>query len=125
VAVLTENQKVVQALTDELHRLGAFVVSWPGSERLRFQVLSPQCESTLQKLRDLGFDPMFCNSGLRFERNAAEPCNTYEIYIEPERQPIQDDRIRGELASSAPKSDYETEQVMRYLGWPPSQKRRR
>jgi hypothetical protein len=113
MAVLTENQKVAAALKDELQRLGAFVVSWPGSERLRFQILSPQCEGTLQKLRDLGFDPMFCNSGLRFVHNAAEPCNTYEIYIEPERQPVADDRtIRGELASRTPK-DRETDAILK------------
>jgi hypothetical protein len=113
VAVLTENQKVVQALTDELHRLGAFVVSWPGSERLRFQVLSPQCESTLQKLRDLGFESVFCNSGLRFVRNAAEPCNTYEIDLPKPRQPVADDRtIRGELANRTPK-DRETDAILK------------
>ena len=50
----------------------------------------------------------------------------YEIDLPRERQPIADDRtIRSELASSAAKSDYEVEQVMRYLGWEPNQKRDR
>jgi len=128
VTPLTEQQKTAEALKDELHRLGAFVVSVPGSDRLRFQILSPQCESTLQKLSDLGFEAMFCNSGLRFMRYAAEPCNTYEINLAPhERQPIADDRQtipRAELATKE-KSSYEVEQIERYLGWPPSQKQKR
>jgi hypothetical protein len=52
----------------------------------------------------------------------------YEIDLPRERQPIADDRQtipRAELASSAAKSDYEVEQVMRYLGWEPNQKRDR
>ena len=70
--------------------------------------------------RDLGFDPILVSYGLRFHSNAAVPCGTYEIYLEPERQEIPQDRVipRDEIATRE-KAGYEAEQVMRYLGMGP------
>jgi hypothetical protein len=97
---LSEQQKHIEALTRELDRLGAFVISVPGSARLRFQILTPQIESVLLKIRDLGYQPAFCNVGLRFvPPGIAAPCTTYEINLPVEQPPVHDDRtIRGEIA---------------------------
>jgi hypothetical protein len=96
----SEQQKHSEALTHELQRLGAFVVSVPGSARIRFQILTPQIEAVLLKIRELGYDPRFCNVGLRFvPPGIAAPCTTYEINLPVEQPPVHDDRtIRGEIA---------------------------
>jgi len=121
MAPLTSRQTVAQALKDEIHRLGGYVLNpmpLPPSEKLRFQFLAgPACNDSVEKLRALGWEPVLRNSGLRFcLSGTAEPCNTYEIQIEGERQPVYDDRvIRGEIATKE-RSSYEVEQVKRYLG---------
>jgi hypothetical protein len=49
-----------------------------------------------------------------------EPATLYELALEPERQPIPDDRqvIRGELASRE-KTALEIEALRKYLGMAP------
>jgi hypothetical protein len=115
--MLSERQRLIEALKHELHRLGAFVVSPPNTERIRFQVLSPACESVLLRLRDLGWEATFLSAGLRFTVAGAEPCNTYELNLPAERIPIQDDRrpvVRSEIAERI-KTSAEIEGIRRYL----------
>ena len=94
MTALTERQKIAQALKDEIQRLGGFVISVPGSEKIRFEFLTgQQCNLALQKLRDLGFQPIFTSAGLRFHNDIGTPSNKYEIDIPAERQPVIDDRV--------------------------------
>src|SRR5262245_49916051 len=69
------------------------------NNRLRFQVLTAGCESILQPIGEWGWSPILCNHGLRFTPRGAEPSIIYEIDIPRTRQPVVDDRIRGEIAS--------------------------
>src|SRR5262245_667818 len=123
MAVLSKRQQVAEALKDEIHRLKGFVINpmpLADGARLRCQFLVPS-ETALAKIRELGFDPILVSYGLRFHSNAAVPCGTYEIYLEPERQEIpQENRVipRDEIATRE-KAGYEAEQVMRYLGMGP------
>ena len=55
MAPLTERQQQAEALTQELQRLGVFVVSplpLADDARLRFQVLAPACSPYWQSLRN-------------------------------------------------------------------------
>ena len=122
MAVLSRRQQTAEALKDEIHRLKGFVINpmpLADGARLRCQFLVP-CETALDKIRELGFDPLLVSYGLRFHNNAAVPCGTYEIYLEPERQEIPQDRVipRDEIASRE-KSSYEVEQIKKYLGMGP------
>src|SRR5262245_48225948 len=102
MAPLTERQQTAQAIAAELERLGAWCISpMPLNEdnRLRFQVLTSGCESILQRIGEWGWSPILCNHGLRFTPRGAEPSIIYEIDIPRTRQPVVDDRIRGEIAS--------------------------
>ena len=95
----SDRKHVAEALKDEIQRLGGFVISPPGDiERIRFQFLIPGSSIQLQKLRDLGFNPIFRNADPRFGNDTLMPCNTFEIRLEPERLPVIDDRvIHGEI----------------------------
>jgi len=98
----SERQKIAEALKNEIHSLGGFVVNpmpLPPGEKLRCQFLAgPACEDALEKLRGLGFEPMFRNAGLRFCLNGtATPCSTFEISIAADTPKVADDRtIRGD-----------------------------
>jgi hypothetical protein len=123
---LSERQQTAERLTRELQALGATVVSAPGSDRLQFWVDDYKKREVLQQLADAGHEPIFTGMTPQVDVKTYSMglVNSFEINLPAERQPVTDDRtIRGELASSASKPSYETEQLMRYLGWPPSQKR--
>jgi hypothetical protein len=116
---MTPNRKqVAEALKDEIQRLGGFVISPPGDiERIRFQFLIPGSSIQLQRLRDLGFNPIFRNADPRFGNDTIMPCNTFEIRLEPERLPVMDDRtIKDTELATKEKTDYERQQVLKYLG---------
>jgi hypothetical protein len=129
MALLSERQQTAAALAREIQGLGGWVVSpmplddWA---KLRFQVLDSNRQQVLEKLSSWDWSPTWCNNMPRVTSGGMQLASVYEIDLPLPRQPVAADykTISGELASSAPKSDYEVEQVMRYLGWPPSQKRR-
>src|SRR5215471_6582968 len=84
----TREQKA-KALSDEIHKLGGWVVSVPGAQVMRFQFLNDaRCEPALQRLREGGFEPTGCKAGLRFTPRGAEPCYTYDIHLPGDRQPV-------------------------------------
>jgi len=114
---MTPNRKqAAEALKDEISRLGGFVISPPGDiECIRFQFLIPGSSIHLQRLRDLGFNPVFRNADPRFGNDSLMPCNTFEICLKPDQPPIQDRTIYGEIATPE-KTDREREQVLKYLG---------
>jgi hypothetical protein len=129
MAVLTPRQETARSLAYEIDKAGGVVVNpmpLHPDGRLRFQVVDASRPGVLQVLSDLGFVPAFCGMTFRICVDGTfRPASIFEIDLPRERQPIPDDRVHGELASSASKPSYETEQLMRYLGWPPSQKQKR
>jgi hypothetical protein len=116
MAELTEQQRTLQRLVQEIGKLGGFVISVPMHNPIRFQVLDSNHEPIIATLKEWGWEPQLCSAGLRFCPNGAQPCMTYQIQLAPERQPVFDDRIKGELAEPRKKTDLEVEAVMRYLG---------
>jgi hypothetical protein len=126
--ILTERQQTAAALTREIERMGAWVTSplplAPG-ERLRFQVTDETRDQILDRLGSWNWLPRLLSTYPRVTSRGLEPASLYEIFLEPDKQPIADNRIHGELASSDAKSDYEVEMLMKYLGWPKPEKRRR
>jgi hypothetical protein len=129
---LTDRQTTAQRLTRELQGLGATVTNvlpLADESNLRFWVSDYKKGQVLTALADAGYgEPVFLGMSPQVDvaTYSMGLVNNFELVLPAERQPVAHDPqiITGELASSAPKSDYETEQVMRYLGWPPSQKRR-
>jgi hypothetical protein len=123
VVSLTQRE-TAQALTYELQRrLGAHVVSVPGSATITFQIMASEVDGTLERVRDLGFEPVFRNYGLRFTNRGALPCSTYEINLPADRQPISTERPHFEVSSSASKYSAEVTAFLKdWYGWPPKQK---
>jgi len=118
---LSERQQKAEALKNEIHQLGGFVVNPMPlglGEKLRFQFLTGlQCEAALDRLRDLGFEPMFRNAGLRFCLNGvAEPCNTYEIGIAADTPKVLDDRTIKDTRLASTAKDAELEAMRKTLG---------
>jgi hypothetical protein len=117
---LTKRQETAGVIAAELKRLGAFVVNaLPLNEdqKLIFQILDNDREAILAKLSEWQWTPVLRNYGLRFHRDMALPCCTYEIAIEHDRQPVADDRrtIRGEIAEKMSTPE-EVAAVRRHLG---------
>lgn len=123
---LTERQKTAERLVRELQALGATVTNvLPLAEvsNLRFWVSDYKKNEILQQLTDAGYQPVFLGVGFQFCINSYSlgAVNNFELPLPAERQPVADDRtIRGELTSSASKSDFERQheeqQMRRYLG---------
>src|SRR5262249_411768 len=103
MANLTSRQLQAEVLCRDIQRLGAWCLSalpLNQNQRLRFQVLEGDQDQLLEMLTNAGWNPVFCNHGLRFTPQGAKPSIIYEIDIEHERQRVPDDRsIKGELAS--------------------------
>jgi hypothetical protein len=124
MALLSDRQKTAERLTRELQALGATVTSvlpLPDDQRLKFWVHDNQKREVLTQLRDGNYGPTFVGIQLQFVTcsYAAEMVSKFEIDLPRERQavPIAERRIPDAvLASSEPKSNYEVERVMRYLG---------
>jgi hypothetical protein len=104
MAPLTERQQQAQALTHELQRLGAFVLSpMPLSDdaKLRFQVLDDDREFLLGKISSWGWSPTLQGAVPRFTPQGALPSTIYELDLPRPRQAVVDDRtIKGEIASN-------------------------
>jgi hypothetical protein len=125
--VLTERQQTAAALTREIERMGAWVTSalpLAPDDGLRFTVLDENRDQVLEKLSSWNWSPTLCNNLPRVCSGGWKLGSGYIIFIEPDKQPIADNRIHGEFAR-AEKTSYEVEALERYLGWPPKEKRRR
>jgi hypothetical protein len=78
---------MVQAIMDEIHRLGGWVTSSRPlqDERLRFEVLNDQVPLVLDKLGSWGWSPRPCCAGSRFvpSGNGAElqATSVYELDV--------------------------------------------
>jgi hypothetical protein len=107
---LTPRQEQAAALAREIERMGnAWITSpmplGPG-ERLRFQVTEEMRYQILDKLGSWGWLPRLLSTYPRVTSRGLEPASLYEIFIEPDKPAIVDNRIHGTLASSAAKSNY-------------------
>jgi hypothetical protein len=129
MALLTERQQTAAALAREIQRMGAFVVNpmpLPDDQKLRLQVLDANRQQVLEQLSQWNWSPTFYGTLPRICSDGWKLASLYEIDLPRERQPVLDDRqtIYGEIARPE-KTDVELEGIRKYLGWPPSQKRRR
>ena len=112
MAKLTARQLQAEVLCRDIQRLGAWCLSaMPLNEnqRLRFQVLEGDQDELLEMLTNAGWNPIFCNHGLRFTPQGAKPSIIYEIDIEHERPVVVDDRKipRGEPSDKAINAELE------------------
>jgi hypothetical protein len=105
MAPLTERQQQAQALTHELQRLGAFVLSpmpLADDAKLGFQVLDDDREFLLGKISTWGWSPSLQSCVPRFTPQGALRSTIYELDLPRPRQPVHDDRsIRGERSDKA------------------------
>jgi hypothetical protein len=120
VEMLSARQEQAQSIAAELHRLGAWVVTplpLDSCANLRFQLLDKDRDKVLEKLASWEYLPSLCSSFPRITANGMEAATIYELALEPERQPIPDDRraIYGEIASRE-KTSLELEALRKYLG---------
>jgi hypothetical protein len=113
----SEREQKIAALAREISKLGGFVLSplpLPADQKdLRVQILDKD-RHIVRTLQEWGWTLTFAGPLPRVSYNGLEPATIYKIEIPLERQPIVDDRPRGETRE---KTSYETEQLLRYLGW--------
>jgi hypothetical protein len=112
MAFLTERQRTAEALAREIQKLGGWVTSpmpLDHGAKLRYHVLDKDREKVLEILSSWNWSPAFVSVLPRVTPGGMLSASIYEIYIEPERQPIVDDRtiIHGELATrQKPSAEY-------------------
>jgi hypothetical protein len=125
MALLSDRQKTAERLTRELQALGATVTNvLPLAEdkHLRFWVSDYKKNELLQQLADAGYETIF--TGMTPQVDVASYSmglvNNFEVRLPRETQAVPTAERRripdAVLASSEPKSSYEVEHVMRYLG---------
>jgi hypothetical protein len=125
MALLSERQKTAERLTRELQSLGATVTSvlpLAGDKHLRFWVSDYKKNELLQQLADAGYEPIFTGMTPQVDVQTYSMgfVNCFELHLPREAQAVPTAERRripdAVLASSEPKSSYEVEHVMRYLG---------
>jgi hypothetical protein len=128
-ALLSERQKTAERLTRELHALGATVTSVPplrDDARLRFWVTDAVRPKVLMELAEGNWPVIFCGCASQFTIRDYDVklVSIFEIDLPAERQPVVDDRIRGEIARPE-KTSVELEGLRKYLEGPPKKQKRR
>jgi len=104
MAVLTNRQETAQHLTRSLQSLGATVTNvlpLAEGQHLRFWVSDYAKREILTALADAGYQPVFLGMSPQMctASYSMGLVNNFELPLPAERQPIQDDRIHGELAT--------------------------
>src|SRR5262245_18973831 len=123
MALLSERQQQAQALASEIQRMGGFVINpmpLDDKTRLRFQVLDKDKTAIVEKLMSWNWFPIWCNYLPRICPDGMKGASTYEIDLPPERQPIVDDRISGEIGRT--KTTPEVQAMLDHIGWYGKQK---
>src|SRR5262245_11372913 len=119
MAPMTEREQTAAALVRSINAMsGAWVVSTPQADKIRFQVLDGDKNRVLQQLKDWNWEPAFVSILPRVTFNGMAAASVYEIVLPKERQEIPDARIavpRDEVATPK-KSDVEMEGMRKYLG---------
>jgi hypothetical protein len=116
MAPLSDRQRKAETLARELKDLGAMVVSplpLAADAKLKFQVLTDGEMETLRLLREAGWDPTLISIYPRVTPHGMQPAGLYELSIPLDRQPVVDNRIRGEIAG---KEDAEVAAMLRSWG---------
>src|SRR5262245_11931915 len=119
MALLTEAQQKARDLAREIGKMeNAFVVSPPGSMRLRIQIIHP-CDRVLATLTEWGWKPIFITNTTRFHSpdGTMRLASVYEIVVEDERpQMANNGRITDtKLADPGNKPDATGERLKKYL----------
>src|SRR5262245_33291564 len=118
MALLTERQQQAQALAHEIQRMGGFVINpmpLDNKARLRFQVLLEHRDEVLERLSSWNWHPIYCNNLPRICPDGMKAAWVYEIDLPPERQPVFDDRISGEIGRT--KTTPEVQAFLDHIGW--------
>lgn len=102
----SERQKTAQRLTRELQALGATVTNvlpLAEGQPLKFWVSDYKKNELLQQLKEAGHEAVFVGMSLQPDvvSYSLGLVNNFEIPIAADRQPIVDDRIRGEIVDPA------------------------
>src|SRR5262245_2551066 len=118
--LLNNRQQLAQAMTKELEQMKGVWVTSPlplaDDKKLRLQISDFERNSVVQRIKDLGFEPVCVGVAPRFDVAGLVAASAYEVDLPRERQPIVDDRkIYGEVAERK-KSPSEAEAVLRHLG---------
>jgi hypothetical protein len=87
----------------------------PDHSKLQVQVLDTIRNRVIQMIKDAGYEPI-CRGVLpRIHATGWLAASIYEVDFPKPQIPVQDDRIRGEIATRE-KPSWEIEQLRRYLG---------
>jgi hypothetical protein len=119
MAPLSARQEKAAALAREIARLAGFVLdALPlrnDQREMRVQILDkdPHIRETLESW---GWALAYGGPHPRVSYFGMEPATVYHLEIPLERQPIADNRIRGELADPDKKTSAEMEGMRKYLG---------
>ena len=115
--MLSERQRTAESLAREIGRMGGWVVNpmpLDSNARFRFQVLDKDRDKVLEILSSWDWFPSLCGSQPRITINGMEPATLYELNLEPERQPIVDDRI---IAKRDPKVEADILAMLKACGF--------
>jgi hypothetical protein len=118
--MLSERQKTAESLAREINRMGAWVINpmpLDANAKLRFQVLDDNREKVLEKLAGWDWSPSLCGTFPRICLDGMKPANVYEIDLPPERQPVADDRIPGEIAKRDPELEKAIADMLKACGF--------
>jgi hypothetical protein len=118
--ILSDRQKTAESLAREINRMGAWVINpmpLDSGAKLRFQVLDGDREKVLEKLSSWDWSPAFCGTFPRICFDGMKPANVYEIDLPPERQPVADDRIHGQIAKRDPQLEAEFLAMLKACGF--------
>src|SRR5262245_18501258 len=103
MAVLSNRQQLARNLANELENMSDVWVTSPlpldDNAKLRVQISDAVRNEVCQILRDWGWSPVCISVLPRVCSTGLLGACLYEIDLPRERQPIQDDRIHGELAT--------------------------
>ena len=124
MALLNERQEKAAALARELGKMDGVWVTSPlpldDHAKLRLQIRDISRNEVIQMLKDWGWDPVFLSVLPRICTTGLIAAGLWEIDIPKPRQDVVDDRprVQGEIATRE-KSNYEVEQIKKYLGMGP------
>ena len=106
--MLTERQRTAESLAREIARMGAWVVNpmpLDNNSKLRFQVLDKDRDKVVEILSSWNWSPLLLKMYPRITFDGMQQASVYEIDLPPERQPIADDRIHGEIGREKPSAE--------------------
>jgi hypothetical protein len=115
--MLSERQQKAQDLSRAINGMdGATVISplpLHDDARLRIQVLDSHKDEVFQKLTEWGWDCVLVGTFPRVCFDGMKAANAYEIDLPKPRQPVFDNRIKGEIAGSKERYSAEAEATVK------------